>query len=325
MPADHNLDTILANWADVLGDNRTILSQYPERELWLVRAENTCEYYLKRLGPWRNLPLASEARVLQFIASESVNVAEFIPTDTAKLYAGKMEDSFILMARLESDNFSAREILEAEADIGQLIARLHIALAKYPWRVNSYTENLQGSLERELVLPANLAKSFSTRRTEMISVLAELPMQLVHGDLTPENIVLQRTVSASGFIDFEHLPIAPRIWDVAKYLSRRFRMRWRAQDNSSHHQRLDHIAPLLRGYHQVNPLCSQEIAALPAMVAAANVIEVNYFMEIAAGTLVRRKLSDHNEVLADSIEAAQWHLTHWSDVEAAVHSIARSI
>lgn len=168
------------------------------------------------------------------------------------------------------------------------------------------------------MLPPELAPLFEVRRVEMIKALRELPTQLVHGDLTPENIVLRRPVEASGFIDFEHLPHAPRIWDVAKYLSRRLRMHWRVDDQTAVHSRLDHIAPFLRGYHEICPLSSRERSALPAMIATANVIEVSYFMEIAAGVLDRRKLSDHHEVLADSTEAAVWHLAHWKEVADSV-------
>lgn len=318
MPDEYDIDTVLRAWSTVLGNGQRAVSQYPERELWLVRANDEREYYLKRLGPWRNLPLADEARVLRFLADDGVNVAEFIPTDHARLYAGEIEDSFVLMPRLPSDRFSAKEVLAEETSIGALVAELHIGLAKYPWRVNSYTEDLQGQLQREQMLPPKLADLFDERRVEMIASLDGLPTQLVHGDLTPENIVLRRPVHTSGFIDFEHLPRAPRIWDVAKYLSRRLRMRWRDGDQSADHHRLDHIQPFLRGYRQANPLSEREIAALPAMIATANVIEVSYFMEIAAGVLERRKLSDHDDVLADSIEAAEWHLSHWDDVVNAV-------
>lgn len=319
MPSIYDLNAILENWNTILGTRNEPLSQFPERELWLVQAEDKREYYLKRLGPWRNLPLADEARVLHFLSGDGVNVADFIPTDRAKLYAGEIEDSFVLMPRLSRETFSSKETLSAEYEIGRLIGRLHVALAEYPWRVNSYVEDLQGQLERAQMLPLNVASLFAERRAERIAAPDSLPMQPVHGDLTPENIVLQRPIDASGFIDFEHLPLAPRIWDVAKYLSRRLRMRWRAEDQSPNHHRLEHIPPFLRGYQETNPLSSLEVAALPAMIAAANVIEVSYFMEIAAGVLERRRLSDHDEVLADSIEAAEWHLSHWDEVVNAVN------
>lgn len=200
------------------------------------------------------------------------------------------------------------------------MAELHLALASYPWPANSYTENLGKSLEQELMLPSDVAEGFAKRRGSMTAALADLPTQLIHGDLTPENVLLRRPESVSGFIDFDHLPLAPRIWDIAKYLSRRIRLRWRQGSPASDLGRLDHLAGFLRGYHQTNPLSLAEIEALPPGIAAGNVLEASYFQEISAGTLSRRKLPDHDAVLADTIEATRWHLANTEEVAAAVRS-----
>lgn len=143
MQDEYDIDAILGDWNHILGTSRHGVSRYPERELWLITAEGGRDYYLKRLGPWRNLPLANEARVLRFLAGEGVHVAEFIPTDKAKIHAGEIDDSFVLMPRLQHDHFTAREILAREEEIGALVAKLHIGLAKYPRSVKSYTEDLE--------------------------------------------------------------------------------------------------------------------------------------------------------------------------------------
>ncbi len=88
----------------------------------------------------------------------------------------------------------------------------------------------------------------------MTAALADLPPQLIHGDLTPENVLLRRPEAVSGFIDFDHLPLGPRIWDIAQYLSRRIRLRWRQGAQASDLSRLDHLAGFLIGYHTTNPL-----------------------------------------------------------------------
>lgn len=284
----------------------------------MIEAEDLRAYYLKRIGPWRNLPLADEARVLSSLANQGMNVAEYIPTDIARLYAGRVEDSFVLMPKLPAAEFSPREVLAAEAEIGRLVGLLHRNLARYPWPTNSSTEDLIGSLKRDLMLPEEVSVLFEDRRAEMIDAVEGLTTQLVHGDFTPENIILREPIQLSGFIDFDHLPLAPRMWDVAKYLSRRLRTRWLQDDFSANYPRARRIREFLPGYHSANPISSRELEALPSLIATANVIEVSYFMEIARGTLQRRQLSDHDEVLADSIEAAGWQLSHWEDVVDAV-------
>jgi Ser/Thr protein kinase RdoA (MazF antagonist) len=312
--------TVLEDWKTVLGDEVELGDQFPGRDLWPVTAEDGARYFLKRLGPWRNLPVADEARILTHVARQGVRVAEFLPTDRATLYAGKVEDSFVLIPRLASDHFTAVELVSLEEKIGGALAELHLALARYPWPANSYAEQLSESLEQELMLPPDVVEGFAKKRGSMTAALADLPTQLIHGDLTPENVLLRRPGVVSGFIDFDHLPLAPRTWDIAKYVSRRIRLRWRQGSHASELGRLDHLAGFLTGYHKTNPLGSAEIEALPAAIAAGNVLEVSYHQEILAGTLLRRKLPDHEAVLAETVEAAGWHLANYEEVAAAVRS-----
>jgi len=311
---------VLEDWKTILGAKVEFGDRSAGRDLWPVTAEDGARYFLKRLGPWRNLPLADEARILRHVARRGVPVAEFLPTDHATLYAGEVEDSFILIPRLASDHFNAAELVSLEEKVGGALAELHLALARYPWPANSYAENLGESLEQDLMLTADVAERFARRRDSMRAALADLPTQLVHGDLIPENVVLRRPGVVSGFIDFDHLPLAPRIWDIAKYMSRRIRLRWRQGSPASDLGRLDHLAGFLISYHRINPLGSAEIEALPSGIAAGNVLEASYLQEISAGTLPRRKLPDHDAVLADTVEAAGWHLANYEDVDAAVRS-----
>ena len=312
--------TVLDDWRTILGEKVELGDESAWRDLWPVTAQDGARYFLKRLGPWRNLPLADEARILRHLASQGVRVAEFLPTDRATLYAGAVEDSFVLIPRLANDQFNAVEFVSLEEKIGGALAELHGALARYPWPANSYAETLSESLEQDLMLPPDVAEGFARRRDSMIAAPADLPTQLIHGDLSPENVLLQRPDAVSGFIDFDHLPIGPRIWDIAKYLSRRIRLRWRQGSPAPGLGRLDHLAGFLIGYHKLNPLGSAEIEALPSAIAAGNVLEASYFQEISAGTLPRRKLPDHDAVLADTVEAASWHLANYEEVDAAVRS-----
>ncbi len=188
MPTTNTLLTVLEDWKTVLGEKVELGDQYAGQDLWPVTAEDGARYFLKRLGPWRNLPLADEARILRHLARQGVRVAEFLPTDRVTLYAGEVEESFILIPRLASDHFNAAELVSLEEKIGGALAELHLALARYPWPANSYAEQLRESLEEELMLPPDIAEGFARRRGSMIAALADLPTQLIHGDLTPENV-----------------------------------------------------------------------------------------------------------------------------------------
>lgn len=312
------LRNALGDWITILGVEPAVAAELPGRELWPVTAEDGSHYFLKRLGPWRNLPVADEARVLRWLSQNGVQVAEFVITDRARLFAGDVEDSFILIPQIPCDQLSPSELLGTEEVIGAKIAELHRQLAAYPWSVNSYTERLTEVLGGDLRIPSDVAADFGVRRQAIVEVIDRLPVQLVHGDLTPDNVLLRRTDAVAGFIDFDHLPIAPRVWELGRYLSRRIRLRWRGSEPAQH--RLGHIRPLINGYQGVSPLTEAELEALPAVILACNLIEVSYDQQIADGVLERRMLPDHHEALADTIEATRWQLANLGAVEDAVRS-----
>jgi Ser/Thr protein kinase RdoA (MazF antagonist) len=320
MSPTHPSLSALKEWKTILGDQVQVDHEFAWRDLWLLTTDDGTQYFLKRLSPWRNLPLADECRIVQHLARQGIRVPEFISTDCATLYASEGQDAFVLLPKLANDQFSPAELVALEETIGRAVAELHLALAGYPWPSNSYAERVDESLQQELTLPPEVADGFARRRGSMIDALVHLPTQLVHGDLSPENILLQRPEAVSGFIDFDHLPQAPRIWDISKYLSRRIRLNWRKRPSASNLGRLDHLAGFLRGYHQVNPLTPGEIRAIPAGIAAANVLEASYFREILDGTLSRRTLPNHGAMLADTVEAAEWHLANYDEVVYAVLS-----
>lgn len=93
----------LQHWRTILGDHPRIGPEQPGRELWPVISGDGRDYVLKRLGPWRNLPVADEARVLAHLARSGLRVAEFLVTDDARLYSGEVEDSFVLMGGQGAD------------------------------------------------------------------------------------------------------------------------------------------------------------------------------------------------------------------------------
>ena len=118
MPTKHTPLTVLEDWKTVLGEKVELGDESAGRDLWPVTAEDGARFFLKRLGPWRNLPLADEARILTHLARQGIRVAEFLPTDRATLYAGEVEESFVLIPRLASDHFDAAELVTLEEKIG---------------------------------------------------------------------------------------------------------------------------------------------------------------------------------------------------------------
>ena len=94
----------------------------------------------------------------------------------------------------------------------------------------------------------------------IVPVLEQLPVQVIHGDPNPENVLLGAADHRfSGFIDFSDAIRAPRVFDVAiaaSYL----------RAGGPNVLRL--VAPFVGGYTAVTPLQDNEIAILFDLVRA---------------------------------------------------------
>jgi len=94
----------------------------------------------------------------------------------------------------------------------------------------------------------------------IVPLLEQLPVQVIHGDPNPENVLLGAADHRfSGFIDFSDAIRAPRVFDVAiaaSYL--------RADGPNA----LRLMAPFIGGYTAVTPLQDNEITTLFDLVRA---------------------------------------------------------
>ncbi|MFM7188277.1 MAG: phosphotransferase enzyme family protein [Armatimonadota bacterium] len=310
------LRTWLAKWQSLIGEEPIVEAGDGVRELWPVQSINGDRYFLKRLGPWRNLPVVSEYRMLVHLLDEGVRVPTFLITDDGSITAGPKEDSFVLMKALEHESVPAHQVPRFESAVGSAAARLHLAISTYTSPLDSYTENIQGGITNELYLSDERIDRFGTVRDDILHKLSNLPLQVIHGDLTPDNVLQLAHGKGIGFIDFDHLPFAPRIWDIAKYLSRRMRFRW-CQD-APDTVRLDCVEMFVEGYNNVTPLDRTEIEALPGAMLAYNILEASYDQSILDGILTRRLLPDHADGLKDTLQTIDWQLCHLNAVSEAV-------
>jgi Ser/Thr protein kinase RdoA (MazF antagonist) len=93
----------------------------------------------------------------------------------------------------------------------------------------------------------------------MVSALSDLPEQRIHGDCHLGNILLSEE-KVTGIIDLDHLPIGPKIYDLAYLLANR------AADDTE--QMAAITAGVVTGYRTAGTLDPRELAAIvPAMFA----------------------------------------------------------
>src|SRR6185369_11375613 len=97
------------------------------------------------------------------------------------------------------------------------------------------------------------------------AALQGLPEQLIHRDCHPGNILVDGT-RVIGFIDCDHLCLAPRLFDLAYYVVHH--IKWQTDNDAGTRRVLASVPRLLEGYRARASLPPAEAASLPhAMLA----------------------------------------------------------
>jgi Ser/Thr protein kinase RdoA (MazF antagonist) len=298
-------------WASVVGDARVEVLARGHALVFAVRAGDGRRYVVKTVGPGRpGPPVADEYRVLVHLRDAGVPVAVPVVSDDGRVAVRGGGVDFALLPWLDGVP-GGREAGAACGRVGAAIGRLHRALAGQPWPVRSFRQDMvaafQESRER---LPAEVRRRtvepLAERVLAALSGLAALPEQRLHGDCGPGN-VLVRGGDVAGFIDLDHLPAGPRLYDLAYYLAHR------ARDGAL----LDVAARYVAGYRSVNPLAEAELAALPAAVLGAQ-LSITEWSHRLLTEMPERALPDQPERYRRGVAALDWIAGRYDDLAAAL-------
>ncbi|WP_405059194.1 phosphotransferase [Kribbella sp. NBC_01505] len=241
-------------WRSVLG-GADVVQVVPDRMWsagnWLIKGRDVTR-------------LVAEFRVLSYLAAQGIPVALPVPTDDGRIWATVGDSSFVLTPELRAGPSADEDSLQFE--IGAAIARLQRALAECPYEVDSWEIR---PIERTFdeawppleTLAADLTTLVESLRKELTSLVGELPVQRIHGDCHPGNILTDRG-RVTGFVDLDHLPTGPRVYDLAYYLSV-------GLGPSTH---------FLSGYQSEEPLSPAELAAIDPLMIAIQLIMAEWHL-----------------------------------------------
>jgi Ser/Thr protein kinase RdoA (MazF antagonist) len=202
------------------------------------------------------------------------------------------------------------------ANIGRAIGKLHKALADYPGEIASWTMDLPGRVRNDLVplltmrLAVHERPVFDTcvvaHMEEICDALADLPMQYIHGDCHGGNVLLYQG-DVSGFIDLDHLPIGPRIYDVSYFLVDRVKNA--IYDPAALRAWLDQFDGLLAGYASEIPPTAREKHALWYGMVVSQLLFVNWFLEHQNAAHVTKNLA-----------VLDWVCEHQQEIESKIYA-----
>lgn len=141
-------------------------------------------------------------------------------------------------------------------------------LAQCPWQVTSFTDDPARQIlsEQYARLPEELRTLTSPLRARLYSTVVDLPTQRTHGDCNVGNLLVHND-TVTGYIDLDHLPTGPRIYDLSNYLVTRLNVH---VDYGSPDAMIAVLAQYVAGYHETYPLSERELAAVvPLMLTIA--------------------------------------------------------
>lgn len=296
MAADDPLpEAVLGHWRGLLGAARLGPPLHDKGTVHTVTAEDGPRYVLKEIVTEigdvpRAERLVAQARVLRHLQAAGVPVAAPLWTDDDRLFAEQDGRLFTLSPLLPTGsglpNTSPEHLGPRYGRVGAAIARLHRALATYPRPIPSWTMDLPRRvygeslprLARRLApgLLGPLRALLGPLRGEFAAAFAGLPMQPIHGDCHGGNVLLCDG-EVSGFVDLDHLPTGPRLYDLAYYLADR--LKWWIEDAAQCAHWLACFDRLLVGYAQEQPLSARERAALWFGLLAVQTFMVEWFAE----------------------------------------------
>ena len=242
--------------------------------------------------------LESEFDVLSHLNGFGVPVSIPIHADTGHPYVLEQGHVYTLSPALRNDQgqepFDLRVVY---ANIGKALGRLHGALRAYQKPILSWHYDLPVRIFDEAVprisehltesQAADLNHMVEALRPEMAPALSGLPEQHIHGDSHGSNILLHHG-QVSGFIDLDHLPSGPRIYDLSYLMADMLKSRLY---HPSAVRQCFHLFPaLLSGYQDDTILSERERVALWYAMLAVQLMFSEVFFGRSNGEAAHREL-----------------------------------
>jgi Ser/Thr protein kinase RdoA (MazF antagonist) len=284
--------------------------------------------------------LEAEHRVLRHLAAYGVPVAVPVPTDDGRLFVVDGAAVYTLSPRLPVGGHAPAPGAtpgaapptpgaapptpgaaphappgpspERRAEhVGAAIGRLHRALAAYrgelrSWRLDLAPRNLDVALPRitahlDPARAAALEAALAPLAAPLRAALTGLPEQPIHGDCHGGNVLVAGG-EVTGFVDLDHLPYGPEVYDVASLLADQ--VKGHLADPERLARWLAVFPRLLAGYERENALSIREREAVWYGMLATQVLFVEVFAQQRDEAHVVRNL-----------DAFSWIRRHRAEIE----------
>jgi Ser/Thr protein kinase RdoA (MazF antagonist) len=277
------------------------LGLHSEDSIRRLQFEYDVLQHVDQLGLSVALPLLSTKGVPYVIDSDQIyRLSNWLPNQPAEVRTGE-------------------ERVRLYQNYGAAIGRFHRALASYQddeilnrtWQTGLQKRVLSEAVPVILAhLEPSQLQSFETLLAEiepmMMATYADLPLQPIIWDCHPGNVAVDG-FEVSGFIDCDHISLAPRIFDLADFLVHL--IKWDVGDEQKEAIWLAHYQQLIVGYESVTLLSRHERSALFYAMVGIPLIFMDFFLQGGLPELTKVELDTfvwlvrHRRVILAQLEA----------------------
>jgi len=260
---------VLEHWG--IANVRASVALHYKGTVFLVTTTGGDRLVLKEVGDGTQAErLRAEYQLLLHLDQSSVPVAVPLLAQDGRPYVEHGDRIYSLSPYLlPADEEGADDLRVTYEHMGIAIAQLHEALATYPGEITSWTMALTLRVFddaipaiREHLRGEELQRFDSCLAgidADMRSALADLPVRRIHGDCHTGNLLLHNN-RVAGFIDLDHLPVGPAIYDICSALVDQ--VKWSIRDREHTSTWLGAFDRAITGYERVIPLLQREKAAI---------------------------------------------------------------
>ncbi len=279
MNDDGLIRVILACWGTA--EDATWEALHDKGTVFLVTSPGGARVVLKEVGDETQADrLRSEYDVLLHLSQSGVPVAVPLPVVDGRPFTVHRGKLYTLSPYLLSGAAEGPEDLKiAYENLGGAIAELHKALATYPGEITSWTMDLTTRVFDDAVPVIREHLEGEERRqfdrilgeigTGMRGALADLPRRRIHGDCHTGNVLFHGN-KVAGFVDLDHLPVGPAIYDICSALVDQ--VKWSVEDAEHTARWLEAFDRAIVGYERVIGLAEREEGAIWSMMLAIQLL-----------------------------------------------------
>lgn len=182
-------------------------------------------------------------------------------------------------------------------EYGRVLAQLHNALKDYKPSIEIYEMDIIHELfdwaiptiERNLNKDKldNFKSTIQGIKTKITSIIGKLPIQLIHRDPHPQNMIFQAG-KWKGFIDFDLCCKGHRTFDSSYILTGLLLEGFQSASNRK--KWLDLVNPIISGYEEVNKLTIEEKDSIWYIFLSIQLISSAYFFDVNNENLAHQNL-----------------------------------